>query len=97
MRHALTIEVPCSLKEALQLNCKNSNTSYWADAVSKEMGDIHVAVEILGPTMKPPLGWAKLSGRLIFDVKMDFSWKAHWVKNGHKIPDIITPSFAGNV
>jgi hypothetical protein len=34
---------------------------------------------------------------LIFDVKMDFTWKAHWVKNGQRMPDAITPSYAGVV
>jgi hypothetical protein len=38
-----------------------------------------------------------MSGHIVFDVKMDFTCKAQWVKDGHKMPDSITPSFAGVV
>jgi hypothetical protein len=34
---------------------------------------------------------------LIFDVKMDITQKARWVKDGHRTPDAITPSYAGVV
>ena len=53
------------------------------------------AFEILGPGMKAPPGWHKASGHLIFDVKMDVTHKACWVKDGHKTPDFATSSFAG--
>ncbi len=63
----------------------------------REIGNVCVAFEILGPGMKAPPGWHKASGHLVFDVKMDFTRKAHWVKDGHKTPDSATPSFAGVV
>jgi hypothetical protein len=47
--------------------------------------------------MKVPPGWLKASGHLVFDVKMDFTRKACWVKDGHKTPDSATSSFAGVV
>jgi hypothetical protein len=47
--------------------------------------------------MKAPPGWHKASGHLVFDVKMDFTRKARWVKDGHKTPDLATSSFAGVV
>ncbi len=56
-----------------------------------------VAFEILGPGMKAPPGWHKASGHSVFDVKMDYTRKAHWVKDGHKTPDSATSSFAGVV
>jgi hypothetical protein len=40
---------------------------------------------------------AKASGHIIFDVKMDFTRKACWVKDGDKMPNSTTPSFAGVV
>jgi hypothetical protein len=40
---------------------------------------------------------AKASGHIIFDVKMDFTHKACWVKDGDKTPQSTTPSFAGVV
>ncbi len=79
-----------------EINCKNGNT-LWQDALFKEMGNVCVAFEIFGPGMKAPPGWHKASGHLVFDMKMDFTRKAHWVKDGHKTPDSATSSFAGVV
>ena len=56
-----------------------------------------IAFEILEPGQKAPPGWFKATGHIIFDVKMDFTRKARWVKDGHKTPDLITSSFAGVV
>ena len=33
-----------------------------------------------------PTGWSKVAGHLVWDVKMDFTQKARWVLDGHKIP-----------
>ena len=38
-----------------------------------------------------------MCGHIIFDVKMDFTRKTRWVKDGHKTPDLETSSFAGVV
>ncbi len=84
--HKYGIEVPTSVKNAIEVDCKNKN-SLWADALKKEMGNVCVAFEILGQNAKVPLGWFKASGHIIFDVKMNFTRKAHWVKDGHKTPD----------
>ena len=61
------------------------------------MGNVGVAFEILSPNTKAPLGWYKASGHIIFDVNMDFTRKARWVKDGHKTPNSTTSSFAGVV
>ncbi len=90
------IELPTSVKHAIEIDRKNGNT-LWQDALSKEMGNVCVAFEILGPGMKAPSGWHKASGHLVFDVKMDFTRKARWVKDGQKTPDSATSSFAGVV
>ncbi len=94
--HKYGIELPTSVKHAIEINSKNGNT-LWQDALSKEMGNVCVAFEILGPHMKVPPGWHKASGHLVFDVKMDFTRKACWVKDRHKTPDSATSSFAGVV
>ena len=44
-----------------------------------------------------PPGYNKSSGRLIFDVKMDFTRKYRWVKDGHRTPDHWFSSYAGVV
>ena len=56
-----------------------------------------IAFEICVPNSEAPTGWFKTSGHIIFDVKMDFTRKAWWVKDGHKSPDSTTSSFAGVV
>ena len=61
------------------------------------MGNVCIAFKILGPNAKAPPGWNKASGHIVFDVKIDFTWKAQWVKNGHKNPDSTTLCFAGVV
>jgi hypothetical protein len=90
------IELPTLVRNAIKINQKNGNT-LWQDALSKEMGNVCIAFEIFGPGVKAPPGWHKVSGHLILDLKMDFTRKACWVKDGHKTPDSATSSFAGVV
>jgi hypothetical protein len=90
------IELPTLVRNAIKIDQKNGNT-LWQDALSKEMGNVCIAFEIFGPGVKAPPGWHKVSGHLILDVKMDFTRKARWVKDGHKTPDSATSSFAGVV
>ena len=61
------------------------------------MRNVCVTLEILGPNERAPPGWHKASGHIIFDDKVDFTCKAHWVKDGHKTPNSPTPSFSGVV
>ena len=46
---------------------------------------------------RPPPGYTESSGHLIFDVKMDFTRKARFVKDGHLSPDPLDSNFAGVV
>jgi hypothetical protein len=94
--HKYGIELPHTVAEALALDKMNGNT-FWADALNKEMGNIGVAFKILGPNAKAPPGWFKASGHIVLYIKMDFTCKACWVKDGHKTPDSLTSSFAGFV
>jgi hypothetical protein len=94
--HKYGIELPTSVRHALGIDQQNKNT-LWQDALKKEMSNVCIAFEILSPKAKAPAGWHKASGHIIFDVKMDFTWKARWVKDGHKTPDSLTSSFAGVV
>ncbi len=56
-----------------------------------------IEFEILEPGRKAPPGWFKATGHIIFDLKMDFTRKARWVKDGYKDPDLTTSSYAGVV
>ncbi len=94
--HKYGIKVPSSAKHAIEIDRKNKNT-LWQDALAKEMGNVCVALEILSPNAKAPPGWYKASGHIIFDVNMDFTRKARWVKDGRKTPNSTTSSFAGVV
>lgn len=94
--HKYGIELPSTHEEAMALDKKNGNT-YWRDALYKEMGNVGVAFEILKRGEKPPPGWKKSSGHIIFDIKMDFTRKARWVKDGHRTPNPENSSYAGVV
>ena len=53
--HKYGIEVPTSVKHAIEIDRKNKHT-FWADALKKEMGNVSVAFEILGQNAKAPPG-----------------------------------------
>ena len=51
------------------------------DALAKEMMNVSVAFNILPKGESAPAGYKKASGHLIWDLKMDFTRKARWVKD----------------
>ena len=61
------------------------------------MNNNGVAFQILQENQKAPPGWSKVTGHLVFDVKMDFTRKARWVLDGHKTPDPVGSTYAGVV
>jgi hypothetical protein len=62
------------------------------------MTKVGVAFEVLEEEMKAPIGWSKVTGHLVWDVKMDFTRKARWVLDGHnKTPNPIRSNYAGVV
>jgi hypothetical protein len=42
------VEVPCTVKEALELEKKTNGNIFWADAIKKEMESVQVAFSIFG-------------------------------------------------
>jgi hypothetical protein len=94
--HKYGIEVPTTLKHAYAID-KRDGTSFWKAAVEKEMHNIGVAFEVLLDEQKAPVGWKKVTGHLVWDVKMDFSRKARWVLDGHLTPDPVGSTYAGVV
>ena len=95
-RHKYGIEVPATIEEAQALDRKNGNT-LWIDAIHLEMSNVKIAFEILDEDDPLPIGWTQSSGHLVFDVKMDFTRKARWVKDGHKTPKPEHSTYAGVV
>ena len=59
------------------------------------MLNIVISFIILEDDEPPPSSYNKASGYIIFDVKMDFTRKAWWVKYGHQTPDPESLSYAG--
>ena len=92
--HKYGIEIPLRLHQRERSIEKNGN-NYWITAIQKEMNNVGIAFTILENGIKPPPGWRKASGHLVFDVKMDFTRKARWVKDGHRTPDPTTSAYAG--
>ena len=92
--HKYGIEIPTSVEHARELDAKNGNR-FWQDALEKEIFDLGRAIEILdGSTTRAPPGWSKVTGHIVWDVRMDFTRKARWVLDGHKTPDPIYSNFA---
>ena len=59
----------------------------WKEDLDKEVHNVYVNFEIIKTGASVPVGWKKSSVHLIWDVKMDFTQKACWVKDGHRTPD----------
>jgi len=96
MSHKHGIEIPASIKHAHAIDEKNGDT-FWHDAIAKEMHNVGIAFEILDDDWSVPASWSKVTGHLVFDVKMDFSRKARWVLDGHKMPTPSSSTCAGVV
>ena len=86
------IEIPASVKDALEIDKKNGNT-YWANAIATEMKNARDAFKILPDGTKAPNGYQRINCHMVFDVKMeDFRQKARLVARGHmtEAPPTIT-------
>ena len=95
--HKYGIEIPTTIEHAYRIDAANGDT-FWRDAIKLEMVNVGIAFEVLEEGVAAPPGWHKVTGHIIFDVKMDFTRKARWVLDGHKTPDPIGIStYAGVV
>ena len=94
--HKYGVEVPLTIEQAIKLDTIN-NDRLWQDAIDREMPNVAIAFEIREHDQPIPVGWKKSSGHIIFDVKMDFTRKARWVKDGHRTPTPELSTYAGVV
>jgi hypothetical protein len=60
-----------------------SNTSFWRDAIEKEMKHVLIAFDVLEDGAAEPRMSKRIPCHMIFDVKMDFMHKACFVAGGH--------------
>jgi hypothetical protein len=61
------------------------------------MTEIGIAFEVLDEGILAPKGWSKVTGHHVWYLKMDFTLKARWVLDGHKIVNPIGSAYAGVV
>ncbi len=95
--HKFGIEIPRTVKEALELDRCNGNT-LWADAIAKEMAEVRKAFDILPDGKSAPVGYQKIPCHMVFDIKMeDFKHKARLVAGGHKTEAPATITYASVV
>jgi Reverse transcriptase (RNA-dependent DNA polymerase) len=60
------------------------------------MHNIGMGFEVLEASEAMPVGWSKVTGHMVFDVKMEsFIRKARWVLDGHRTPDVEGSTYAG--
>jgi hypothetical protein len=81
--HKFGIEIPKTVREALELDKTNGN-DYWRKAIEKEMKNVMPAFKFTDNVDgKETIGLQKIKCHMIFDVKMDFTRKARFVAGGH--------------
>jgi hypothetical protein len=80
--HKFGIRVPQTVEEALQIN-KETRTTFWRDAIHKEMKNNRLAFQFLEEGETVPIGYKWIKCHMIFNIKMDFTRKARYVAGGH--------------
>ena len=90
------ILVPTTVEEAFDLDKQNDN-NYWRDVIQKEMRNVTVAFKISNPKDRVPVGYSRLRVHLVFDIKLDLTWKARLVADGYLTPDPVDSTYAGVV
>ena len=73
--HKYGIEIPTSVEHTYELHRRNGD-NLWKEALEMEMYNIGVAFEALEDEKSAPVGYTKVSGHLIWSVKMHFATKA---------------------
>ena len=90
------IEMPTDIEHAKRLDIKNGST-FWIESIKKEIHDVGINFEILKANVSMSIGYRKITGHVVFDVKMDFTGKARWVLDGHKTLSPAGSTYAGVV
>ena len=84
------------MKRALEID-QETGTHFWRDAIRKEMKAIKDIFKHLEDGQKPPPGYNELTCHIIFDIKPDFTRKARYVADGHKLETPSTLTYASVV
>ena len=84
--HKYGIELPRSATHAYDIDKRDKN-EIWTKSLRKEMHNVGIAFEILASGQPAPPGWTKVTGHLVFDIKMNLDRKSRWVLDGHLTGD----------
>jgi hypothetical protein len=91
------IELPKTVARALKID-EETGTTFWRDAIEKEMKTVMVAFEFLPEGAPAPVGRTPIGTHLVFDVKQGtLQRKARLVADGHKTGEPDTPTYASVV
>ena len=94
--HKYGIELPKIQAHDYEIDTMNKNT-FCRYAINKDMPNTGINFEVQPTGERDPPGRNKVTGHLVFDVKMDFTRKARWVLDGHKTPYLVGSTYAGVV
>ena len=95
--HKYGIEIPKTVEEAYAIN-KATGTTFWRDAIEKEMKNVLVAFNVLADGAAPPPDHQFIRCHIIFDVKMeDFHRKARLEAGEHATKAPVTFTYASVV
>ncbi len=82
MRNKTNLDLPSSPQRAYEID-KETGPTFWTKAIEKEMYHVKPEFDILKKGAKPPPASKWIPCHLIFDIKMDFTCKSHFVAGGH--------------
>ena len=95
--HKFLIELPKMIQQALDID-KCTGTTYWYDAIQKEMCNVKVAFNILDESENVPIGYQFIKCLMVFDIKMGtLQHKARLVAGGHMTDPPVLQTFASVV
>ena len=66
--HKFGIEIPTSVKDALEIDKKNGNTN-WAEAIATEMKNVRATFKLLPDGTKAPNGYQQINCHMVLMLK----------------------------
>ena len=95
--HKFGIELPKMIQQALDID-KQTGTTYWYDAIQKEVCNVKVAFNILDENENVPVGYQFIKCHMVFDLKMGtLQHKVRLVAGGHMTDPPVSQTFASVV
>ena len=75
------LELPKTVRRALEID-KETGTRFWEEAIRKEVATVKPALDVKEKGDSPPVGSTLIDLTIVFDIKMDFTRKAHMCARG---------------